>query len=61
MKIFFILGILSVSTITFACEALNFISPVRFALFQPAVPCITMIISILSGQENATFAKVSIE
>lgn len=55
---FFFLGCCSFSTIFFACVSLNYISPTRYAIFQPSVPCVTTVISIAIGAEKITFTKV---
>jgi drug/metabolite transporter (DMT)-like permease len=55
---FFLLGCCSFCTIIFSCVSLHYISPTRYAIFQPSVPCITTMISIAIGAEKITFPKV---
>ena len=55
---FFFLGCCSFSTIIFSCVSLNYISPTRYAIFQPSVPCVTTMISIAIGTEKITVMKV---
>jgi drug/metabolite transporter (DMT)-like permease len=55
---FAMLGFLSFVNVVGAMLALKYISPTRFAIFQPSIPCIATFISILVGLERITLLKV---
>jgi drug/metabolite transporter (DMT)-like permease len=40
-----------------SCLALQYISPTRFAIFQPSVPCIATVISIAIEIEKFSYVK----
>ena len=54
---FFLLGVCSFVNVVGAMLSLNYISATRFAIFQPSIPCIATVISILVGLEKFTFIK----
>jgi drug/metabolite transporter (DMT)-like permease len=54
---FIFLGACSFVNVVGAMLALDFISPARFAIFQPMIPCIASVISILVGLENFSLLK----
>lgn len=55
---FFVLGFFSFVNVVGAMLSLNYISPTRFAIFQPCIPCIASVISVLIGLESFTFLKL---
>jgi drug/metabolite transporter (DMT)-like permease len=56
---FFGLGVCSFINVVGAMLALKYISPTRFAIFQPGIPCIATVISILVGLEGFTWMKTA--
>jgi drug/metabolite transporter (DMT)-like permease len=55
---FLILGFFSFANVVGAILSLNYISPTRFAIFQPVIPCIATIISVFIGIEPFTIIKL---
>lgn len=54
---FFLLGVCSFVNVVGAMLSLKYISATRFAIFQPSIPCIATVISILVGLEKFTWIK----
>lgn len=57
-KRFLILGFFSFVNVVGAMLSLNYISATRFAIFQPCIPCIATVISIIIGLEPFTYIKL---
>ncbi len=55
---FFFVGCCSFVNVVGAMLALQYISATRFAIFQPAIPCIATVVSIVVGSDMFTFIKL---
>lgn len=56
---FLILGFFSFVNVVGAMLSLNYISATRFAIFQPCIPCIATMISVVVGLESFTVIKAA--
>jgi drug/metabolite transporter (DMT)-like permease len=54
---FCFIGVCSFVNVVFTILALQYIAATRYALFQPTIPCIATIISIILGMEAFTLLK----
>ena len=52
------MGTCSFINVVGAMLALVYISPTRFAIFQPTIPCIATLLSIICKMESFTYLKI---
>eukprot|EP01039_Chlorochromonas_danica_P008978 gene8978-9911_t len=55
---FLFLGLCSFVNVVGAVFALQYISATRYAIFQPAIPCIATVVSIFLGLDKVTWIKL---
>ena len=54
---FITVGCCQAGTAMFGILALTLISATRFAIFQPSIPCVTILISIVAGMERVSLKR----